>query len=312
MRNRQEVDLSRRRVLDGGFATELERRGVSIAGPLWSARALAEAPEAVLAVHRSYLEAGADILLTGSYQASALGFHKAGLAPEESSLAANAALRRSVALALEARGDRADVLIAVSLGPYGAALANGAEFHGEYGFRDPREEWDALLSFHRDRIAAVVDTEADLLAFETVPSLREAEAIVAALAEWPHVGAWISFTCRNAEETAHGERLLTCAAVPERSDQALAVGVNCTAPVFVEGALSALREATAKPLIVYPNSGEQWDGEHRCWLGSAEASELGTLAYRWYGAGASIVGGCCRTTPAHVRQIRSVLDAEPR
>lgn len=315
MRTRESLNLRAVRVLDGGFATELERRGVSVAGPLWSSRALWEAPEAVKAVHRSYLEAGAQVLLTGSYQVSAMGFAAAGLAETGSRVAdqlAAEALRCAVALAVEARAEHcsadgaAEVLVAGSLGPYGAALANGAEFHGEYGFATEAAEHAALVRFHAERIAALVETDADLLAFETVPSLAEARAIVEALAGWPEVGAWISFTCRDGERIAHGELLRACCAELNGAGQVVAVGVNCTAPVFVQRLLEEMRTGTGKPLAVYPNSGEGWDAVGRCWLpggGVYGGAAYGELARGWFAAGAQLVGGCCRTGPDEVRAV---------
>ncbi len=303
--------LNPRGVLDGGLATELERRGMRLTGPLWSARAVDEAPETVLAVHRSYIEAGADVLLTASYQASSLGFAAAGLPAAQAERAAENALRRSVALAVQARaeGPRPELLVAASLGPYGAALANGAEFHGQYGFASEAEQHAALVRFHAERIAVLAETEADLLAFETLPSLGEARAIVEALRGWPRVGAWLSFTCRDAERTAHGERLRDCAVLLDAEPQVLAVGVNCTAPALITPLLGELRAGTAKPLLAYPNSGEGWDAAHRCWTGSADVESYGQLAAEWFQAGAQAVGGCCRTGPAHVRAVRLAADA---
>ena len=315
MRHFDSLDLRNCRVLDGGLATELERRGVSLAGPLWSARALAEAPEAVVAVHSSYIEAGAEVLLTSSYQVSSLGFAAGGLAPEQARQAAAEALRQSVALAVHARAEArrpglaGALLVAASLGPYGAALANGAEFHGQYGFAGDAEQHAALVRFHAERIAVLADTDADLLAFETLPSLAEARAIVEALRPWPHLGAWLSFTCRDREHTAHGERLRECAACLDTVPQALAVGVNCTAPALIAPLLGELRAGTGKPLLAYPNSGEAWDAEHRCWTGAADVEGYAGLAREWFRAGAQMVGGCCRTGPAHVRAVRRVADA---
>ena len=298
------------RVLDGGLATELERYGLSLGGQLWSGQAILDQPEAVLGVHRSYLEAGADILLTASYQVSAMGFESQGKSHAEAGIAASSALRQSVALARQAaeHAGRPDTLIAVSLGPYGAALANGSEFHGCYGFASPQDEHRALVRFHAERIAALAGTHADLLAFETVPSLAEARAIVEALATFPNLAAWLSFTCRDAVHTAHGERLHDCAVALHAAEQVIAMGVNCTAPALIEPLLRELRLGTAKLLLAYPNSGEGWDAEHRCWTnapGSSDLADFGDLAARWFRAGASIVGGCCRTTPEHVRAVRA-------
>ncbi len=296
-------------MLDGGFATELERQGTGIDGPLWSARALLEAPEAVLAVHRSYLEAGADVLLTGSYQVSSMGFLAQGLAPAPARQAAADALRTSVELATEARAraGRPDVLVAASLGPYGAALANGAEFHGAYGFPSEREQHATLVQFHAERIQVLEETEADLLAFETLPSLAEARAVVDALAKVEsrrRPGAWLAFTCRDEQHTAHGEELRACAALLDQVPEVLAIGVNCTAPALIAPLLRELRTATAKPLLAYPNSGEGWDSNRHCWTGTGELADYEAGARSWFAAGAQLVGGCCRTTPANILAVR--------
>jgi len=118
------------RVLDGGMASELEHLGANINGPLWSAHVLEDAPEKIVAVHRAYIEAGADCIETASYQVSRMGYAEVGLAPER----ADAALLRSVELARKAEAEfpARKIRIAVSLGPYGAALHNGAEYHGNY------------------------------------------------------------------------------------------------------------------------------------------------------------------------------------
>ncbi|RRA48078.1 homocysteine S-methyltransferase [Acidipila sp. EB88] len=310
MRSFATLDLRDSRVLDGGLATELERHGVATAGPLWSARALVEAPGVVLAVHRAYLEAGADILLTASYQVSSMGFAAEGLGPADAQRAAADALRRSVALAVQARAGRTGILVAASLGPYGAALANGAEFHGNYGFASEAEQHAVLVRFHAERIRVLLGTEADLLAFETLPSLAEARAIVEALAvvagDAPSAqpGAWLSFCCLDAAHTAHGELLQECAGFLGGVPAVLAVGVNCTAPALIGPLLQALRAGTAKPLLAYPNSGEGWDAEHRCWTGVADVQGYESLARDWYRQGAQVVGGCCRTGPDHVRAVR--------
>jgi homocysteine S-methyltransferase len=311
MRTCSQVDLRRFHVLDGAVATELERCGVALDGPLWSARALAEAPEAILAVHRSYLEAGAQVLLTASYQVSALGFRAAGMTDAQAIAAEATALRMAVELAVKARtaSGQAGVLVAASLGPYGAALANGAEFHGNYDFRDEAEQHSALVRFHAQRIAVLAETEADLLAFETLPSLAEGRAVVEALAGWPQASAWLSFTCRDGAHNAHGEPLQACAALLDSAPQVIAVGVNCTAPALILPLLDELRAATRKALVVYPNSGEGWDAQHRCWTGTADITEYAALAQRWFAAGAQMVGGCCRTGPQHVR---AVADAARR
>ncbi len=303
----EKLELTDARVLDGGMATELERLGCDLSGPLWSARVLRERPEQIQAVHASYLDAGADCLLTASYQVSAEAFLDAGLPAAEADRAAAESLRTSVHLAERARADFArqsprKILIAASLGPYGAALHNGAEFHGRYDV-----SFEALVSFHARRLAVLKETNADLIAFETVPSLEEAGAIVAALERYPEMAAWVSFTCKDEGRVAHGERLSACAALLDAARQVVAVGINCTPPALVTGLIGEVKRSTAKPIVVYPNSGETWRAEDRSWSGDAEASVFSWLAAEWSRAGASLIGGCCRTGPGHIRNIAGSL-----
>ncbi|HZD47338.1 MAG TPA: homocysteine S-methyltransferase [Silvibacterium sp.] len=297
-------DLGVVRVLDGGMATELERRGCNISGPLWSAHVLDSAPEKIAEVHLDYLRAGADCISTVSYQVSAMGYAELGRPASD----AAEALRESVAVAAAAREDHRresdrPVFIAASLGPYGAALHNGAEFHGRYDIG-----FDALVEFHAERLAVITETQADLVALETVPSLEEARAIAAALGSFPSLFAWVSFTCRDAAHVAHGEQLAECTALFDNVPQLVAVGINCTAPHLIGALIAEAKIGTSKPIFVYPNSGELWDAANRRWYGSSDVAEFAGMAVGWYSAGAQAVGGCCRTTPAHVRAVREVLD----
>jgi len=295
--------LSGIRVLDGGMASELEYLGACIDGPLWSAHVLEEEPEKIIAVHRAYIEAGAEIIETASYQVSRMGYAEVGLDPSR----ADAALLRSVGLARQAAASYPDrrVLIAASLGPYGAALHNGAEYHGNYTctFAD-------IVEFHRQRIhvlaSAPLPESPDLVAFETLPSLAEAEAIREALAPHPEVPVWFSFTCRDQIHVAHGESLRQCAMAVAAFPQTVGIGINCTHPSLVSSLITEMRAASDKPIIVYPNSGEGWDAEHRCWTGISDPRAYGDEAREWFSAGAQIVGGCCRTRPAHVQQVTHV------
>jgi len=298
-----EAILRNIRVLDGGLATELEYLGADISGPLWSAHILESDPEMILAVHRAYIAAGADCIASASYQVSRMGYAEIGLPPER----ADAAMTRSVALARRAAAQfpQRQILVAASLGPYGAALHNGAEYHGNYAC-----SFDDLVQFHRERIAVLAHATGaeapDLLAFETLPSLQEARAIGVALAPWPSLAAWFSFTAKNASHVAHGEPLRDCASYVAGLPQTAAIGVNCVAPAFLTDAICELRKAVSKPLIVYPNSGEEWDARQRRWMGSNDPTGFGDLAAGWFAAGAQIVGGCCRTRPEHIRQIARV------
>lgn len=296
--------LEQVRVLDGGMASELEYLGADINGPLWSAHVLEDAPEKIIAVHRAYIDAGAEVIETASYQVSRMGYAEIGLDPTR----ADAALLRSVALAREAAAEFPDrrILIAASLGPYGAALHNGAEYHGNYTCT-----FDDLVQFHRERVAifaaAPPAAAPDLLAFETLPSLAEAEAIGQALAPHPELAAWFSFTCRDDHHVAHGELLRQCASAVAAFPHTVAIGVNCTHPRFIPSLIAELRAASGEPILVYPNSGEGWNSENRCWTGNSDPHEYGEEAKKWFAAGAQIVGGCCRTRPEHIRQVVQFL-----
>jgi homocysteine S-methyltransferase len=300
MTPRDQIDLLQFRVLDGGMATELEFLGADISGPLWSAHILEDAPEDIATVHRAYLDAGADILLSASYQVSRKAYADFGLDPVK----ADSALMRAALISWAVRetppGKKA--LLAESLGPYGAALHDGSEYHGNYDC-----SFSELVDFHRERIAVLVNSGMDLLAFETLPSLEEAQAIGEALAPWPDLAAWFTFTCPDERaaklQVAHGESLRECAALAASFPQTIAVGVNCTHPRWITSLIRELRLASSKPIVVYPNSGEVWDAAARRWTGSGDPVKFGDLAREWYAAGAQIVGGCCRTRPDHIRQI---------
>lgn len=292
--------LSGIHVIDGGLATELEQLGARIDGPLWSAHVLEDEPAKAVAVHRAYIEAGSQCIATCSYQVSRMGYVEVGLSAER----ADAALLRSVELARSAASEFPDrpVLVACSLGPYGAALHNGGEYHGNYDC--PYAE---LVQFHRERIEVIAGAKGeqvpDLLAFETFPSLEEVCAVGEALLPWPDMRAWFSFSCRDGKHVSHGELIRECAAEVARFPQTAAIGVNCVPPKWIPSLIDELRAGSDKPMLVYPNSGEGWDAAARCWIGTSEPAEFGALAAEWFAKGVQIIGGCCRTRPAHIRAI---------
>jgi homocysteine S-methyltransferase len=298
------VNLAGLRIIDGAMATELEHLGCDLSHPLWSARILEESPATIEAVHRSYLQAGADCILTASYQVSEEGFAEQGFSAQ----ATADALRRSVSLAESARdwyrriSDRR-IWIGASLGPFGAMLHNGAEYHGNYSL-----SFEEVVQFHAKRISVLASTNADFLAFETIPSLDEAGAILIALEESPEVAAWISFTCRDETRVAHGERLRDCGRLLDSHPQVVAVGINCTAPALILSLLNELRPATTKPIVVYPNSGETWDASSRSWQGDVDPGELASRSAAWRAAGAHAIGGCCRTTPEQIHGLRAAFE----
>ena len=293
-------------VLDGGFGTELERRGCDVRGALWSAEALLGQPHLVEGVHAAYLAAGSDCITTGSYQVSFEGFAEAGLSAADTI----SALKASMAIADAARRRAAGTsgrrtLIAASLGPYGAVLHNGAEYHGRYGV--PAGD---LVAFHRSRLEHLQDGPIDLVACETVPSLEEARAMLRALSHFPHLRAWLTFTCADGRHTGSGDEVDACARVVRESAQIVAIGVNCTAPAYVGELIEHLRVATTKPIVVYPNSGQHWDATGRAWVGGPSTDDYGTLARDWYRRGARWIGGCCGTTPEDIAQVRAALASD--
>lgn len=305
-------------ILDGALATELEQRGANLDDPLWSAKVLLEQPQLIRAVHRDYFQAGADIATTASYQATFQGFARRGLTASQTAQL----LRTSVLLAVEAREDylrqserrsephagtsrprpRPRPLIAASVGPYGAALADGSEYRGGYALRD-----DELMAFHRPRLAVLAEAGPDLMACETVPSLREALVLARLLEEFPQCCAWISFSCRDGAHTGEGQAIGDCARALEAFPQIVSVGVNCTRPDLIASLLQRMRDHTSKPLLAYPNSGEAYDAATKSWHGNVAAVPFAAQALEWYRAGARLIGGCCRTRPADIRAIRQEL-----
>jgi len=293
-------------VIDGGLATEIEATGHDLADRLWSARLLADEPEAIAAAHLAYFRAGARVAITASYQATFEGFAARGI----ERAAAAELLRRSVVLADGARTrfreemaprDAGPLLVAASVGPYGAHLANGAEYRGRYGLGRA-----ALRDFHRDRLRVLWDAGPDLLACETIPDMAEIEGLACLLDEVGAVG-WLAMTCRDGRSLADGTAVEEAAAIADASAGFLAVGVNCTAPEHVTELVTRIRAATAKPIVVYPNSGEGWDATARRWTPAPGVTVDGPTARRWVAAGARLVGGCCRVGPDRIAELAGAL-----
>jgi homocysteine S-methyltransferase len=283
-------------VSDGGLATELEARGNDLSDALWSARLLVDAPEQIASVHAAFFRAGAVFATTASYQASFDGFATRGIGRDD----AVRLLRRSVELAKSARDEvgASGRWVAASIGPYGAALADGSEYKGRYGLSVAQ-----LADWHRPRLEVLVEAGPDVLALETVPDVDEAEALVRLVHELREP-AWLSYTI-DGTTTRAGQPLTDAFAVAAEVPEIVAVGVNCCAPGDVLPAISVAREVTGKPVIVYPNSGEGWDALRRAWVGTSRFSP--ELAPQWVAEGARIVGGCCRVRPADIAALKSAV-----
>ncbi len=272
-------------VLDGGLATLLEARGHDLSSALWSARLLRDDPGAITAAHAEFFAAGAEVAITASYQVAA-----ANLGDE-----APALLRESVRLAVRARDEAApDGWVAASVGPYGAVLADGSEYTGDYDL-----DVAGLRAFHRPRLDVLREAGADVLAVETVPSLAEVEAVLAELAGTGHP-AWLSLSAAG-ERTRAGEPLVEAFAMAADVAEVVAVGVNCTAPGDVLAAVQAA--ARVRPAVAYPNSGQGWDARRRVWTGEPAFDADDVAA--WVTAGARLVGGCCRVGPDDIGGVAS-------
>lgn len=310
-------------VIDGGLATELERHGADLNDPLWSAKCLLSSPHLIRTVHLDYLEAGADIIITASYQATIQGFEARGFSRGES----EALLRKSVEIACEARkmyydrciefacDDSEDgrilkhrpILVAASVGSYGAYLADGSEYSGIYGDEITVE---TLKDFHRRRVQILADAGADLIAFETVPNKLEAQAYAELLEEENiKIPAWFSFNSKDGVHVVSGDSLLECVSIAESCKKVVSVGINCTPPRFIHGLILSIKKVTTKPILIYPNSGESYDPEQKEWVQKTGVSVEDFVSYvnKWCEVGASLVGGCCRTTPNTIRAIYRTL-----
>ncbi|WP_420645191.1 homocysteine S-methyltransferase [Candidatus Leptofilum sp.] len=292
-------------ILDGGLATELEARRHNLDDPLWSAKLLLEQPDAIRQVHSDYLWAGADCIISASYQASLPGLLARGLSEAK----AADLIRLAMQLAIQARDQfwaimanrrgRLRPLVAASVGPYGAYLADGSEYTGVYDLDEV-----GLLAWHRPRWEILAQSGADLLACETIPSLAEAKALRQLLLETPKMPAWMSFACQDGTRISDGTSLADCVQLLNDVPNLIAVGINCTPPRYLPALITAVQNHTTKQIIVYPNSGEQYDSVSKTWLGQSDPSEFGTISREWRKMGALLVGGCCRTRPAHIQQIR--------
>jgi len=299
-------------IIDGGLATTLEARGHSLDSDLWSAKLLLAAPDEILRVHLEFLHAGADCIIASTYQASIPGLRKHGLNEHQS----RELLRQSVSLARSARkrfwedpsthAGRQRPLVAASIGPYAAYLADGSEYSGRHSIDDNR-----LRAFHKTRLQVLSDSGADLLACETISSRRETAVLLELLSDTPGALAWMTFTCGDGAHLWDGTSICDAIADCDEVAEVIAVGINCTAPEFVPSLLEQIRPITSKPLIVYANSGEDYDAELRTWKPVRKTVNLADAAEEWARGGAVGIGGCCRVGPRQIAEIRKRLLSPP-
>ncbi|XP_050700052.1 homocysteine S-methyltransferase YbgG-like isoform X2 [Eriocheir sinensis] len=315
----------RMRVLDGGLASTLQASGFEVDGdPLWSARLLSTHPQAIREAHTAFLNSGAQVIESASYQASVPSLQRhLGTTAEE----ALGLIRLSATLATEAmegweearrrRGEEEEGtprITAGSVGPYGACQADGSEYTGAYLDTVPRSE---LVAWHRPRVQALVGAGLGLLALETIPGLAEALALLEVVKEWPEVKVWVSFSCKDGQHTSYGDPFgeAVKACYERGGGQLVGVGVNCTPPELItpllQEAASHLPPPDVLPRVVYPNSGERWVAG-KGWEGGGGGgggswpflAEVGV----WGGLGARLVGGCCRLGPGDIKDIAGVVN----
>jgi homocysteine S-methyltransferase len=296
-------------ILDGGFATELEKKGFSLKDHLWSAKIIAEAPDAVRDVHLSYLKAGADCIITSSYQATVPGFISAGY----SRIEAVDLIGKSVEIAKDAirlfhesapdMSKRPEPFIAASAGCYGAYLADGSEYRGDYHL-----DITGYKNFHRERVDILVEAGAGVIAFETFPCMEEAAAVAELMDEYSDIQYWIVFTVKDALCTSHGDNFRDCIKLLHGRKNIIAAGINCSPPEFISPILDSLDAELRKNFAVYPNSGEHYRTDCSCWEDDPSASDYRRLTGEWYSKGAVLIGGCCRTGPDDIAEIKSFRD----
>ena len=301
------LEQKKHMIIDGALASELQRRGCDLNDSLWSAKVLIEQPELIQQVHYDYFVAGADCAITASYQATPMGFAPKGIELEESIKL----IKTSVKLAQQAKmqylndikEDKA-LLIAGSVGPYGAYLANGSEYTGDYQLSESE-----FIAFHKDRVTALIDAGVDILACETMPSFLEIKALVKLIQQFPMVNCWFSLTLKDQKHISDGTPLTEVIEYLNSIEQIVSVGINCIALEKVTPALGVLSKLTSKPLIVYPNSGEEYDPTTKQWHKNHHhnctfANQLDT----WIKLGAKLIGGCCQTTPEDIVEIHQLLN----
>lgn len=276
--------------LDGGLSTALELNGNKLSTSLWTGELIRTAPNEITKAHLDFINAGAQIIITSAYQLSYIGCENRGWSTAQT----DEALYKSTQLAIDAvsQSEQA-VKVAASVGPYGAALADGSEYRGNYGVGK-----SALRDFHARRIEVLIASNPDYLALETMPDTQEVEVLLDLLSDCP-IPYWVSYSCKEGNQTNAGQSF---ASAVDLAQSAMAVGVNCTAPELITGLLSSA--SSAVPYVVYPNSGRRWDAVGKVWIGTKQVGFADSLVKEWMDQGAEIIGGCCGIGPKEITSLR--------
>ncbi|RAI79067.1 homocysteine S-methyltransferase [Macrococcoides goetzii] len=282
-------------ILDGGFGTTVEQFGYDVKHELWSSNLLQSNPEAVYKVHKAFVDSGAEIILTNTYQASVQSFLNNGITKDE----ARTYLEKAVELATRAAGDKA--IVAGSLGPYGAMLGNGSEYTGDY-----KETEEDYIQYHKERLDILIEAGVNVFAFETIPNIEEIKAVKKLLRYYPDIEAWISITLKDSDHLSDGTSLEAVIREINEIDNILAFGVNCTSVKVIDGAVDKLITLSDKPLILYPNSGRKYDAVKKIWIDQQDES-LVEAAVKWQAKGVKIIGGCCQVGPEEISELVRTL-----
>ena len=293
-------------LIDGGLSNVLEEQGCDLNHDLWSAHILESNPEEIIKAHLTYLESGAQCITTSSYQASIPGFMKLGYSRSK----AESLILKSVELAeiavhrfMASNNDKLNPLIAASIGPYGAYLADGSEYTGNYGVSD-----EVLYEFHYDRIKLLDQSSSDIFAIETIPGYKEAKVLSDILKQSKKF-AWISFSCKDEQNINDGTLIVKAVALFKNHPNVFAIGVNCTNPRYISAIIQTLRSAIGdKRIIVYPNSGESYNAKSKTWMGISDPNLFSEMTKEWIDLGADIIGGCCRIGPQHICSLSKILN----
>ena len=292
-------------ILDGGMSNVLENQGCDLNHKLWSAKIIETNPQAIVNCHLTYLEAGANCITTAGYQATVKGFMELGFGLKE----AKQLVLKSVELAEKAKSEfltknkiNDNIFIAASMGPYGAYLADGSEYRGAYTISEKE-----LESFHLEQIKILDASNADFLAFETIPSLVEIKVLSGLLIDTVKP-AWVSFSCKDELYLNDGEKISKAAKILANHPSVFAIGVNCTAPKYITSIIQTLKNsAPGKRVVIYPNSGEVYRADIKSWQGISDPDLFQRMAEEWFENGADILGGCCRIGPDHIKKIKALV-----
>lgn len=282
-------------ILDGGFGTTVEQFGYDVKHELWSSNLLQSNPEVVCKVHQAFVDSGAEIILTNTYQASVQSFLNIGIDRE----AARKYLEKAAELAIRAAGDKA--IVVGSLGPYAAMLGNGSEYTGDY-----KETEEDYIQYHKERLDILIEAGVNVFAFETIPNIEEIKAVKTLLRDYPDIEAWISITLKDSDHLSDGTSLEAVIREVNEIDNILAFGVNCTSVKVIDGAVDKLIALSDKPLILYPNSGRKYDAVKKIWIDQQDES-LVEAAVKWQAKGVKIIGGCCQVGPEEISELVRTL-----